>query len=320
MLGLPRTTLPTDIRKFKEFETAELAGGLPTSSHQNSKLAPVVQVIEAPTPAVVKEDQLLEKFDSLPKETDASIKSLQELFEQTYAALSQAQSGNHHNTGTTVSHVLLADVKSAFFQLRDKSSNLMAKRIEQEKAVLVELEDLKHKYVLLQAEFQSKFEKDKTISLPIPNKPNRKLFARQDSNDSANSFIPLEGETFEDYKLRELERKAKKLQDALAEGKAAEDSDSDGEQAAIPGIDEPLPDSVPKQAEAKPIEAIKPSSGHKHHDHHNHHDHEHHDHHDHEHHEHQQHQQGRGFCACRRRGEHTHRHLYMDTHQLHYGL
>ena len=308
MLGLPTTTLPTDIRKFKEFETAVLAGGLPAASHEKSSSTPVIQVSQTPTPVVIKGDQLLEKPSSLLEETDVSIKALQDLFEQTYAALSQAQPANTQNASTAGPHVLLADVKNALSQLRDKASSLVAERIQRDKVAVLQLEDLKHKHVLLQAEFQSKFEKDKTISLQIPNKPNRKLFARQDSNDSANSFIPLEGETFEDYKLRELERKAKKLQDALAEGKAPEDSDSEDDKSPIPGIDEPLQASAPKLAEVKPIEPAKPSSGHDHHEH---------DDHDHEH---QHGHGGRGFCACRRRGDHTHRHLYMDTHQMHYGL
>lgn len=309
MLRLPTTTLPTDIRKFKEFETAVLSGGLPTTNQEKPTPTSVVQISQAPTLAVIKVDQVLETPCNLSEEMDASVKGLQELFEQTYVALSQAQSANDPSMSTAGPYVLLADVKSAISQLRDKASSLVAERIQRDKIALVELEDLKHKHVLLQAEFQSKFEKDKTISLPIPNKPNRKLFARQDSNDSANSFIPLEGETFEDYKLRELERKAKKLQDALAEGKAAQDSDSEDDKSAIPGIDEPLKASAPKPAEVKPIEPAKPCSGQD----------RHHDHEDHNH-EHQHSHGGRGFCACRRRGDHTHRHLYMDTHQMHYGL
>lgn len=308
MLGLPTTTLPTDIGKFKEFERVVLEGGKPTADLGKPNPAPVVQVSQAPAPVVTKTDQLLKNPSIAPEESDVSIRILQELFEQTYASLSQTHCPTKGQESVAEAYLLQADVKMAFSQLRDKVSSLVADRIHEEKTALLELQELKHEHVLLQAEFQSKFEKDKTISLTIPNKPNRKLFARQDSNDSANSFIPLEGETFEDYKLRDLERKAQKLQDALSQGKAAEDSDSEGENKAIPGIDEPLQPTVPKSAEVQILKSAKPSPAHEDHDH------------DEHGHEHEHGHDGRGFCACRRRGDHTHRHLYMDTHQMHYGL
>lgn len=315
MLGLPTSAgLPTDITKFKEFERKVLERESPNSEIVTPPKQIQVELNASSPCLLVNDHPAAEQLKDLSQQADDSLLLLQDLFEQTYNSLMQ-KSTNPQNGQAESSTLSANDVKTAFFELRNKVSSVVTGEHRQHESVNQELQDLKHKHAVLQAEFQSKFEKDKTISLPIPNKHSARLLVRQDSNDSANSFVPLEGETVADYRLREAERKAEKLRNALTEGNKA-DSDSEDEDGHIPGIDEPLNEAQTKPA-AVAVNIIPPVSV-KERDQPHHHAHEHGHGHGHEHHHHQTGQ--KSFCACRRRGDHTHQHLYMDTHQMHYGL
>lgn len=318
MLGLPQQGLPMpqNMSQIKEFEKQVL------NSH-------------APLTRTVFQDKAVPKLTSGPEDREERSESplqhrkhqqasaasdtetlLQGLFRRAVDSIDkQTPAGQEGHQSETVSRKV---VQEALSKLEDQVSSLFRLMTSQQESVQAQLEETKHKFAVLQAEFQSKFETDKSISLVIPNKPSKRLLARQDSNDSANSFMPLEGESSEDYKLRELERKAEKLQQELKAHGITYNLDSDPEEpeteGAIPGIDGPL--EMKEKATTKVVkESPVADDGQGEHRHNHSRDTD-------EHHEHTHGHEGTGRhgCGCRRRGEITHRHLVVDTHQVHYGL
>ena len=137
-------------------------------------------------------------------------------------------------------------VKSTFLELFKKSDEKLQNNQLHIKELNKQLDEVKHSYTTLQAEYDSKFEKNKTISLNIP--AGRKgLTASDEDPDSIKSFRPDSDDDSEDVRKREVELRKIKADEKV------------------------------------------------HNDH--------------------KHVHGRKCCH-----NHSHSHLYMDTHQQHYGL
>lgn len=145
----------------------------------------------------------------------------------------------------------LKKIQQTLLQIRNEAQKERDHKLAEIRDLTKELEDVKHSYVTLQADYESKFEKNKLVSLVIP-QAKAGLEIKEDDHDSIKSFRPDSDDDSDDVKRKEEELKAKKLQQQIM-------------------------------------------SGHHHHQH--------------------KHVAGRKCCH-----NHSHNHLYMDTHQQHYGL
>lgn len=79
-----------------------------------------------------------------------------------------------------------------------------------EEALKQELTEVRHSLATLQADFDSKFEKNKVISLSIPDKGG--LALQEDEHDSIKSFRPDSDDDSDDVRRKEEELRAKKRQ------------------------------------------------------------------------------------------------------------
>lgn len=97
----------------------------------------------------------------------------------------------------------------------EESLRLLKAEEEARKETLNEVSELKSRLVILQSEFDSKFPKNATISLPIPGY----LRVKEDDNISIKSFRPEDDDTDETVAKKESERKALKMKEIIAKAK-----------------------------------------------------------------------------------------------------
>ena len=108
-------------------------------------------------------------------------------------------------------------LQQVFCQIIEAAKEEEDKKISEIRDLRKELEDVKHSYVTLQADHESKFEKNKVLSLNIP-QAKTGLEVKDDDHDSIKSFRPDSDDDSDDVKIKEQELKAKKLEQQILAG------------------------------------------------------------------------------------------------------
>ena len=171
------------------------------------------------------------------------IPNLKDNISSTYLQLSGRDlTAETQDTPLSINGQLLKDLLVLLQSAADKEGQSNEEHISE---LRLQLEQVRHNYATLQAEYDSKFAKNQVVSLNVPAR--RGLNVKEEDQDSIKSFRPESDDDSDDVRRREEELKAKKRQ----------------EQNHNPHV----------------------------------------------------HAAGRKCCH-----NHSHNHLYMDTHQQHYGL
>lgn len=121
----------------------------------------------------------------------------------------------------------LRDLHAFFREMQVKNIESVAKNDQQIRELTLQLESIRHAHASLEAEFQSKFEKDKSLLLQIPGTKPSHLKPMEEDDDSAKSFRPDEEDTKADVDRKLLERKMEKLQEKV-EGQAKQMKELEG--------------------------------------------------------------------------------------------
>ncbi len=113
----------------------------------------------------------------------------------------------------------LRDLHAFFGQLHDKNCQSIAEADQKLRELTLQLETIRHAHACLESELQSKFEKDKIVSLKVPGTKVDQLKPLEESDDSAKSFRPEDGDTKADVDRKILERKMENLHDKVEQSK-----------------------------------------------------------------------------------------------------
>lgn len=111
--------------------------------------------------------------------------------------------------------VELSTLKDIFCQLRTAKARDEEMAAIKQREIEAQLEELRHVHAKLEAEFESKFEKNKTISLTVPTVKGLHIY--EEKEDSIKSFRPESDDDSEDVRRREQD-----LRDKLAKQKEEE--------------------------------------------------------------------------------------------------
>lgn len=105
-------------------------------------------------------------------------------------------------------------LQAAFQQIAERCTRETENTAAEIDSLKKELADARHALATLQAEFDSKFEKNKTVSLAIPQQKGG-LAVEEEDADSIKSFRPDSDDDSDDIRRKEVELKARKLQKHL---------------------------------------------------------------------------------------------------------
>lgn len=108
-------------------------------------------------------------------------------------------------------------LKAVFQKIELELSREKENQEKQVHEVQLQLDELRNSYAKLSSEYESKFEKNKTISLSIPGGAN--LAVDQEDEDSIKSFMPDSDDDSDDIRRREDELRSKLAQQKIEEQK-----------------------------------------------------------------------------------------------------
>lgn len=132
-----------------------------------------------------------------------------------YRAVTGLSLADHAMPGVVEVDRLL--LKTVFQKIELEFTREKENQEKQVREVQLQLDELRNSYAKLSSEFESKFEKNKTISLSIPGGAN--LAVDQKDEDSVKSFMPDSDDDSDDIRRREDELRSKLAQQKIEEQK-----------------------------------------------------------------------------------------------------
>jgi hypothetical protein len=160
-----------------------------------------------------------EGIDSIAK--SLKDKGFYELASELYSAITNGlkMGSAGHSHGNTPSHhsqpieICPYKLSVVFKELVSKHEHTFIDSERKINELSIQLEQLRESYAKLESEYQSKFEKDKTISIAYPQEL---LKVKEDSLDSDKSFRPDEDDSEEETKRKIRAQKDKKMHEKIA--------------------------------------------------------------------------------------------------------